>query len=306
MSHAHDHSHAHSREPVRYDRAFALGVGLNVAFVLVEVGFGFYANSVALIADAGHNLSDVLALLLAWGASVLAHRPPSARYTYGLRGSTILAALANAVALLVAVGAIAWEAVGRIVHPVAVEGGVVIAVALVGVVINSATAALFMRGRAQDLNIRGAYLHMVADAAVSLGVAVAGVAILWTGWTWLDPAVSLAIAALIVIGTWGLLRESLALSLQSVPTSIRLDTVREYLARLPGVTAVHDLHVWAMSTTETALTAHLVMPNGHPGDVFLERATHDLEHRFGIGHATLQIEIGDNDAQCRLEPDHVV
>jgi cobalt-zinc-cadmium efflux system protein len=304
MNHAHDHSHPHGH--TRHARAFALGVALNIAFVLIEAGFGFYANSVALLADAGHNLSDVLGLLLAWGAAALARRPPSKRYTYGLRSSTIWAALANATALLVAVGGIAWEAVVRIVHPEAVQGGVVIAVALSGVIINGATAALFLRGKERDLNIRGAYLHMAADAAVSLGVAVAGVAILWTGWTWIDPAVSLAVAALIVWGTWGLLRESLALSLHSVPDGIEVAAVREHLARLPGVSAVHDLHVWAMSTTETALTAHLVMPGGHPGDEFLQQTGHELEHRFRIGHATLQIETGDPGNSCKLEPDEVV
>ena len=308
MTHAHDHSHTHTHAhgPARHDRAFALGVGLNVSFVLIEAGFGFYANSIALLADAGHNLSDVLGLLLAWGAAALARRPPSERYTYGLRSTTIWAALANAVALLVAVGGIAWEGATRIMQPEAVVGGVVIAVALAGVVINGATAALFLRGKERDLNIRGAYLHMAADTAVSLGVAVAGAALLWTGWAWIDPAVSLAIAALIVWSTWGLLRESLALSLHSVPDGIELAAVREHLALLPGVSAVHDLHVWAMSTTETALTAHLVIPGGHPGDAFLERSSHELEHHFGIGHVTLQIETGDRDAQCRLESDEVV
>lgn len=306
MSDTRDHSHAHAYEPARHDRAFALGVGFNVSFVLIEAGFGFYANSVALLADAGHNLSDVLALLLAWGATALASGPPSERFTYGLRSSTIWAALANAIALLLAVGGIAWEAVARIAHPAAVESGVVIAVALVGVAINSATAVLFLRGKEHDLNIRGAYLHMAADAAVSLGVAFAGAAMLWTGWAWIDSAVSLVISAVIVWSTWGLLRESLALSLHSVPDGIELTAVREYLAHLPGVVAVHDLHVWAMSTTETALTAHVVMPAGQPGDAFLERASHELEHRFRIGHVTLQIETGDTKNSCRLEPDEVV
>lgn len=294
------------RTPAHHDRAFAAGIALNVAFVLVEAGFGLYAGSLALLADAGHNLSDVLGLGLAWGAAALARRPPSGRYTYGLRASTIWAALANAVALLVAVGAIAWEAIGRFGNPLAIDSRIVIAVALVGVVVNSATAAFFLRGKDRDLNLRGAYLHMAADAAISLGVAVAGALILWTGWSWIDPLVSLSIAALIVYGTWGLLRESLALALHSVPDSIELGAVRAFLERLPGVASVHDLHVWAMSTTESALTAHLVMPAGHPGDAFLDGACRELERRFGIGHATLQIEIGEPANACRLESDRVV
>lgn len=299
----HDHHH---HEAPRPDRAFALGVALNTGFVLIEAAFGFYADSLALLADAGHNLSDVLGLALAWGAAALARRPPGGRFTYGLRGSTIWAALGNAMMLLVAVGAIAWEALRRIADPEPVAAGVVIAVALTGVVINGASAALFLRGRKDDLNVRGAFLHMVADAAISLGVAIAGVAILWTGWRWLDPAVSLAIAALIVAGTWGLLRESIALALHSAPRGIELAAVRAHLEALPGVAGLHDLHVWAMSTTEIALTAHLVMPAGHPGDAFLENAAHGLEHRFRIGHATLQIERGDGAAPCHLEPDEVV
>lgn len=300
------HQHEHGKESRRFDRAFAIGVALNVTFVLVEAGFGFYADSVALLADAGHNLSDVLGLALAWGAGVLARRAPEGRFTYGLRGSTIWAALANAIALLVAVGAIAWEALQRLTNPAPVAAGVVIAVACGGVAINGASAALFMRGRHKDLNVRGAFLHMAADAAVSLGVALAGLGMLWAGWTWLDPAASLVIAALIVYGTWGLLGESLALALHSAPRNIELAAVRAHLVRLPGVGGVHDLHVWAMSTTEVALTAHLVMPEGHPGDAFLERVAHELSDRFSIGHATLQIERGDTGNRCRLEPEEVV
>jgi cobalt-zinc-cadmium efflux system protein len=302
----HGHSHSHGGAPRNYDRAFAVGVALNLAFVLIEAGYGLYAGSLALLADAGHNLSDVLGLLLAWGAAVLARRPPSGRYTYGLSASTIWAALANAIALLVAVGGIAWEAIGRIGQTVQVNGGIVIAVALAGVLVNGTTAALFRRGKDRDLNLRGAYLHMAADAAISLGVVVAGAAMLWTGWTWIDPAVSLAICLLIVYGTWGLLRESLALALHSVPDSIELGAVRELLERLPGVRSVHDLHVWAMSTTDTALTAHLVMPGGHPGDAFLAEACHELERRFGIGHATFQVEFGEPASACRLESDQIV
>ena len=297
----------HGQHPQpRPDRAFALAVALNAAFVLLEAAMGLYAGSLALLADAGHNLSDVLALSLAWGAAALARRPPAGRFTYGLRGSTIWAALANAMLLLVAVGAIAWEAVHRFSSPAEVSAGVVIAVALAGVVVNTATAALFLRRRHHDLNARGAFLHMAADAAISLGVALAGVAILWTGWGWLDPAISLVIAAAIVAGTWELLRESLALALHSAPRGVDPARVRAYFAALPGVAGIHDLHVWAMSTTEVALTAHLVMPGGHPGDQFLADAARELQHRFGIGHATLQIEHGNGERRCHLEPEDVV
>ena len=297
---------AHAHHLSRPDRAFAIGVLLNAAFVLVEVAFGLYADSLALLADAGHNLSDVLALALAWGAAALARRPPAGRFTYGLRGSTIWAALANAMILLIAVGAIAWEAVHRIGDPAPVAGGVVIAVATAGVAVNAATAALFLRRRKHDLNARGAFLHLVADAAISLGVALGGMAILWTGWNWLDPAISLGVAAAIVAGSWGLLRESMALALHCAPRGVDPAGVRAYFAALPGVAGIHDLHVWAMSTTEIALTAHLVMPAGHPGDHFLADAAHELARRFGIGHATLQIEHGNGERRCHLEPEDVV
>jgi len=305
VSHA-PHSHArhavHARQG-RLDRAFALGAGFNVAFLLVEAVAGVMAHSVALLADAGHNLSDVLGLGLAWGASVLARRPPSGRFTYGLRSSTIWAALANAAALLIAVGAISLEALQRFSRPVAVEGGTVALVALAGVIVNAATAALFMRGRERDLNRRGVFVHMAADAAVSLGVALGGVAILWTGRSWIDPAISLAVAGFIVVAAWDVLRESFSLALHSAPRSIELNAVRAYLGALPGVESVHDLHVWAMSTSETALTAHLVMPHGHPGDALLARACHELAERFAIGHATLQVESGDPAHPCTLEPE---
>jgi cobalt-zinc-cadmium efflux system protein len=304
--HRHAHSHAgHAHAPNDFGTAFLVGIGLNSAFVIIEFICGVASNSLALIADAGHNLSDVLGLILAWIGSVLARRTPSARFTYGLKGAPILAALFNAVLLLVGVGAIAWEAVGRLFAPTPVEGIGVMIVAGIGVVINGLTAWLFMSGRKSDLNIRGAFLHMVADAAVSLGVVGAALIIILTGWLWLDPAISLAIVAVIVWGTWGLLRESLALSLAAVPAGIAPEQVRSYLAGLPGVTGVHDLHIWAMSTTETALTAHLVMPGGHPGDAMLAGVVHDLEHRFGIVHPTLQIELGDADV-CALEPDSSV
>jgi cobalt-zinc-cadmium efflux system protein len=285
--------------------AFALGIGLNLTFVAVEFTYGVLANSVALIADTGHNLSDVLGLVIAWIASVLTRRAPSSRYTYGLGGSSILAALFNAVLLLVAVGAIAWEAVLRLFHPEPVASGTVMIVAAVGIIVNGVTAALFASGRKRDLNISGEFLHMVAYAAVSAGVVGASLIILYTGWLWLDPLTSLAIVGIIVWGTWSLLRDSLAMSVDAVPPSIDPQAVRNYLVSCAGVAAVHDLHNWPLSTTENALTAHLVFPAGHPGDEFLLNAATELKHRFGIGHTTLQIEISEQTA-CHLAPDHVV
>jgi cobalt-zinc-cadmium efflux system protein len=251
MQHGHDTTH--------YDQAFAVGVVLNLGFVVVEFIYGQLAHSLALVADAGHNLSDVLALLLAWGAAVLARRRPTPGRTYGLRRSSILAALVNAVVLLVAIGAIAWEAVRRFSAPTPVAEQTVIWVAAIGIVINAGTALLFLSGRRGDVNIRGAFLHMAADAGVSLGVVLAGVAILATGWWWLDPVVSLMIVVVILIGTWGLLRDAVNLALDAVPEGVDVHGVRQYLASLPKVVDVHDLHIWGMSTTETALTAHLVM-----------------------------------------------
>ena len=264
------------------------------------------ANSLALVADAMHNLSDVVGLVLEWGASALAQRPPSARFTYGLRGSTILAALANAMLLLVVTGGIAWEALLRFKSPDAVNETLMIWVAVVGILVNGTTAWLFMADRKSDLNVRGAYLHMMADAGVSLGVAAAGVGILLTSWTWLDPAISLVIVVTIFAGTWGLLRDSVKLALHAAPENVNPAEVRRYLAGLAGVAEVHDLHIWAMSTTETALTAHLVMPGGHPGDDFFAGIVHHIEHAFHIGHTTIQIETGGTASQCALAPDHVV
>jgi cobalt-zinc-cadmium efflux system protein len=305
----HDDHHHREREYVRapasFGRAFAVGIGLNLTFVAVEFIYGVLANSVALMADAGHNLSDVLGLVIAWIASALTKRPPSSRYTYGLGGSSILAALFNAVLLLVAVGAIAWEAVLRLFHPEPVASGTVMIVAAVGIVVNGVTAGLFASGRKGDLNIRGAFLHMIADAAVSAGVVVAGMIMLYTGWLWLDPLTSLVIVGVIVWGTWSLLRDSLAMSVDAVPASIDPQAVRSYLSSCAGVAAVHDLHIWPLSTTENALTAHLVFPGGHPGDEFLLMAATELRRRFGIGHTTLQIEISEETA-CHLAPDHVV
>jgi cobalt-zinc-cadmium efflux system protein len=313
MNTTHDHSHAghahdgggHAHGPANFGRAFAIGIGLNVAFVAIEFAYGVVANSMALVADAGHNLSDVLGLVVAWIASVLSRRPPSARYTYGLGGSSILSALFNAVLLLVAVGAIALEAIQRLLHPEPVAEVTVMVVAAIGIVINGLTAWLFASGRKGDLNIRGAFLHMVADAAVSAGVVVAAFVILLTGWLWLDPLTSLIIVGVIVWGTWSLLRDSLAMSVSAVPGHIDPQAVRRYLESCAGVSAVHDLHIWPMSTTETALTAHLVVPGGHPGDEFLAITATRLRHSFGIGHSTLQIEISAESA-CHLAPDHVV
>ena len=309
MAHSHGHGHHghnHDHGQANYGRAFAIGTALNVGFVIIEAVYGYFAHSLALFADAGHNLSDVLGLLLAWGASALARRPPTRRYTYGLRGSSILAALFNAILLLLAMGAIAWEAIRRFSDPSPVAGGTVIGVAVVGIAINTATALMFMSGRKSDLNIRGAFLHMAADAIVSAGVVLAGIAIVVTGWLWFDPVVSLIIVAVVVVGTWQLLRDSVNLALDAVPEGISPQAVQTYLAERPGVTQVHDLHIWAMSTTETALTAHLVMPSGYPGDAFLAETCKELHDHFGIEHATLQVETGDRNHPCALAPDHIV
>ncbi|QDU25234.1 Cadmium, cobalt and zinc/H(+)-K(+) antiporter [Anatilimnocola aggregata] len=301
----HSHAHGHSHAPANYGRAFAIGVALNLGFVIVEAGFGAWSHSLSLLADAGHNLSDVLGLLLAWGASVLAARLPTQRRTYGLRRSSILAALLNAIILLLAVGGIAWEAVQRLIHPEPVAGGTVMVVAGIGFLVNGFTAWLFMSGH-NDLNIRGAFLHMAADAAVSLGVVFAALAMQLTGWLWLDPATSLAIVVVITFGTWGLLRESLDLALDAVPANIHPEKVIAYLQQLPGVVAVHDLHIWGMSTTETALTVHLVKPDATLDDQLLARINRELHDQFGIEHTTIQFELGDADHPCRLAPDDVV
>lgn len=305
--HGHSHGHAgHSHAPDSFGRAFAIGTALNVGFVLVETFYGLQANSVALLADAGHNLSDVLGLLIAWGASVLALRGPTARRTYGLRSSSILAALGNAVMLMLAIGAIAWEAVTRIPHPEPVDAGTIPWVAAVGIVINGITALLFMSGRKHDLNIRGAYLHMLADAGVSAGVVVAGLAIAATGWLWLDTAISITIALIIAVTTWGLLRDSLDLALDAVPANVDPAAVDAFLRTLPGVTSVHDLHIWGMSTTDVALTAHLIRPEVCDDDALLVSAAHELQHRFGIAHTTIQIERGHGPHDCHLAPTHVI
>jgi cobalt-zinc-cadmium efflux system protein len=291
--HRHGHSHGgggHVHAPATFGRAFAIGIALNTAFVVVEAGYGWASNSMSLVADAGHNLSDVLGLVVAWVASVLVRRRPSPRFTYGLRGSSILAALFNAVFLLVAVGAILWEAVWRLVHPEPVAGITVMVVAGIGILINGFTAWLFASGAKGDINIRGAFLHMAADAAVSAGVVLAGLAILLTGLDWIDPLVSLAIGGLIIWASWALLRDSVAMSLAAVPPGIAAEEVAACLRGQPGVVEIHDLHIWPMSTTEPALTVHLVMAEGHPGNRFLIAVAEDLRSRFGIVHATVQIE----------------
>jgi cobalt-zinc-cadmium efflux system protein len=308
-----DHRHCESGHPPNagghlhafggYDRALAIGVALNLGFVVVEGFFGLLAHSLALVADAGHNLSDVFGLLLAWGGAVLTQRRPTYRRTYGLKKSSIMAALVNAMIILVAVGAIAWEAVRRLGDPQPVAETTVIAVAAIGVVINGATALVFMSGRKRDINIRGAFVHMAADAAVSLGVVVVALMMNATGWLWLDPAMSLVIVLIIAVGTWGLLRDSLNMALDAVPPGVDREAVEAYLAGLPGVSEVHDVHIWAMSTTETALTVHLVRPGAGTDDGFLAQASKTLHERFAIAHATFQIENGDT---CHLAPAEVV
>jgi cobalt-zinc-cadmium efflux system protein len=297
LAHSHaDHRHGHHHHhPVEFGRAFAIGIALNLAFVAVEAIYGFLANSMALLADAGHNLSDVLGLAAAWLGAVLAKRPPSRRFSYGLRAASILTAFGNSLILLIAVSFIVYHAVMRLIIPDVVEGGTVMIVAAIGITVNGATALMFARGRRSDINIRGAYLHMVADALVSAGVVVAGIGIALTGWVWIDPIAGLIVAAVILIAGADLLRDSTIMALAGVPPGIDHEEVEAHLLALPGVARVHDLHIWPMSTTEFALTAHLVMPGGFPGDLFLADCAHGIEHRFGIGHSTFQVEV---DAEC--------
>jgi cobalt-zinc-cadmium efflux system protein len=285
--------------------AFAAGVTLNTVFVAVEVGAGFWAHSMALLADAGHNLSDVLALLMAWGAIILAKRAPTGRRTYGLRKGTVLASLANAVVLLLVIGGIASESIHRLTQPSSIATTTVMITAGVGVFINTLTALFFMRGSHSDLNVRGAFLHMASDAVISLAVVAGAGIIALTGLQWIDPALSLGIGAVIVFGTWGLLRDSVNLALDGAPREIDVGEVRAYLAGLPGVEEIHDLHVWAMSTTETALTAHVIRPANDDGDRFLHTACEGLARRFNIGHCTLQVET-EADSACHLAPAGVV
>jgi cobalt-zinc-cadmium efflux system protein len=298
---SHDHAHHHTPGPADFGVAFAIATGLNLALVLIQVVYGLSAHSVALLADAGHNLGDAVGLVLAWGAHALGRVKTSERFTYGFRSASILSALSNAIILLVATGGIAWEAVQRLAEPAQVGGATVMIVATAAIVINGLSAWLLLAGKKNDLNIRSAFSHLVADAAVSAGVVVAGGLILLTGLSWIDPAASLIISVVIVWGAWGLLRESVHMSMDAVPSGIDPGDIRRHLESLNGVASVHDLHIWAMSTTEFALTAHLVLPGGHPGDAFLAKLCHDLDHRFRIQHPTIQIEVGDA-SPCILEP----
>ena len=303
--HAHGHGHHHHGDPNTMGRAFAIAIVLNLGFVGVEFFYGFLANSTALMADAGHNLSDVLGLMLVWGAAILAKRLPNQRYTYGLRSTSMLAALFNAMLLLVACGGIAFEAVQQLAHPEPVGGFTVSVVAGIGILINGFSAWLFMSGSKDDINIRGAYLHMAADAAISLGVLVAGLIVRYSGWNWVDPAVSMVIVAIIVYSTWSLLKQSLRMMLAAVPDNVDRGEIEQFLRDRPGVTEVHDLHIWAMSTTETALTAQLVTPAGYPGDVAVDDITRQLREDFSIQHSTLQVRLGTTVHECCLqEPAH--
>lgn len=306
QDHGHDHGgHGHSHAPKSFGKAFAIGTALNLGFVIIEAGYGIAAGSMALLADAGHNLSDVLGLLIAWGAATLGRRSPKGRYTYGFRSSSILAAFLNALLLLVAIVVIAVEAIRRFSEPAPVAGGTVMIVAAIGIVINTATALLFMSGRKGDLNIRGAFLHMAADAAVSAGVVVAGFIIVKTGLTWIDPVTSLMIVAVIALGTWGLLRDSVNMSLHAAPPGMDPEEIGAFLRGQDGVQEIHDLHVWPMSTTETALTVHLLVPGGYPGDACTARVAAGLKVKFGIDHTTIQIET-DPATPCELESDKTV
>jgi cobalt-zinc-cadmium efflux system protein len=302
--HSHAH-HLHGHGSPNFGRAFAIGIAVNLAYLGGEAVAGLLSGSLALLADAGHNLGDVLSLSLSWAAAMLSRRQPRGRFTYGLRSSSILAALANAFILLVVTGGIAWEAVWRITHPVPVASGVVIAVAAVGIFVNGGTALLFAAGSG-DLNVKSAFLHLATDALVTAGVVAAGVAIWLTGRLWLDPVVSLVVSAVVVFSTWSLLKSALGLALNAVPEGVNAAAVRSHLLAVPGVTGLHDLHIWGMSTTETALTCHLIMPGGHPGDAALNGMAQQLHHRFGIQHATIQIELADTDEACALTPEHVV
>lgn len=293
-------SHSHNHDVTNYNRSFALGVTLNIIFVIIEVIYGIGADSMALIADAGHNLSDVMSLLLAWGANRLATKNPTSYRTYGFRRVTILASLISAVLLLVALGGITYETLERLFKPQAVDASTVIIVAAIGVVINTATALLFIKGQKHDLNIRAAYLHMAADAGISLGVVIAGIAILFTGWLWLDPVISLFIVIVILISTWSLLKESINLSIDAVPQGIDIVGIENYLSTLNNVTSIHDLHVWALSTTEVALTVHLVTIDSSINNSFLEEIQHYLHDNFEVEHSTIQIESATDDNSCLL------
>ena len=302
--HSHSHHHDHSHVPANFDLAFGVGVVLNIGFLAVEVTYGLLANSLALLADAGHNLSDVAGLLLAWGAAWLSRRPPTGQRTYGFGRTSILAALANGMLLMLAIGAIGWEAIQRFGAPEPIQSRTVMIVAAIGIVINGLTALMFMRGRKDDINLRGAFLHMASDAGISAGVVVAGLAMGLTGWLWLDPVVSLVLVGVVALGTWDLLKDSAAMAIDQVPRGISRDAVHTYLIGLEGVTSVHDLHIWPLSTTSTALTAHLVCEDDHINDALTARIGEALKTQFKIDHPTLQFETGAN--PCPFEPDHVV
>jgi len=305
MTHHHHSSHAgHNHAPANFGAAFAIGTGLNLALVLAELGFGYLSNSLALISDGVHNFTDVIGLLLAWGASLVARWQPTALRTYGFRRASILAALGNAALLFVATGAIVIEAMRRFAAVQPVESTTVLWVAAIGIAVNTATALMFMRGRTQDINTASVFAHMAGDAALSFGVVIIAFLIGRTGWLWLDPLMSIAVAAAIVWNSWGLMRDGMNMALDAVPPGVDPAAVRSYLSSLPGVSEVHDLHIWAMSTTETALTVHLVRPGGRVDDAFLREAAHELDHRFGIHHSTMQLETGEQ--ECRLAPAHVV
>lgn len=298
--HHHHHDHGdHSHEISQFGGAFFIGILLNTSFIVAEIIYGLAANSLALLADAGHNTGDVLGLIMAWGSVVLAKRQPTERYTYGLQSSTILAALANAMTLLVVCGGIGLEAILRFSNPEPTKSTTMMIVAAAGIFVNGITALLFFKGRHDDLNVRGAFLHMAGDALVSLGVVVSGAVMMMTGWLWLDPLLSLIISAVIILGTWNLLKDSFGLALHAAPKHIDTVKVKNYLANLSGVTAVHDLHIWAMSTNETAMSTHLLMKDKHPGDAFLKEVAEQMEHLFRIGHSTIQIEIGDDGEKCK-------
>lgn len=296
-----NHAHALAHGPASYNRAFLIGIALNIGFVVAESFFGWHVNSLALLADAGHNLSDVAGLVLAWAATLAGRLKSNSRHTYGWRRASILAAFANAIVLLVAMGSLLWEAIHRLQAPLPTSGATVIAIASLGVAVNGVTAWLFMGGRDSDLNVRGAFLHMAADALVSLGVVASGILYLETGWAWLDPISSIGIALIIIVGSWGLFRRSLHLLFDGVPDHIDLPSVETWLRNLKGVEDVHDLHIWAMSTSDIAITAHLVMPEGHPGDGFLDAVAKELKTHFDIQHSTFQIELHRTGHICSLQ-----
>lgn len=302
--HHHGHGHHHAHGPT-HGTAFAVATSLNILFVLIETTAGIIGHSTALLADAGHNLSDVLSLLLAWGANRLSARAPSRRYTYGMKSASILAALANAALLWVALGAILIETLQKFASPEPAAAGLMMAVAAAGIAVNGLSALLFARGSKDDLNLRAAFQHLMADAVVSAGVVLAGLAIHFTAWNWIDPVTSLAITLMIALGSWSMLKESVQMGLLAVPASVNEEKLRTFLLARPGIAALHDLHVWPISTTDTAMTAHITMPGGHPGDAFLHGLAHDLKHDFGIGHATIQVET-DGEHGCALHSDEVV